>query len=377
MEFITFQCYACGQMLKVGADKGGRKAKCHKCGTVLTIPVASAEPPAAPPPASGVTPAPGSPRSLPPPAPAAPAVPAAPAGPTPVAPIDDEELDALPQPRRRRRAEDDDYEDEDIRDRVRRPEQPAWPRVRVGLLLVFIGGCVLAGAVFLQLIAHMVFTILTVRVLSLSSPSQFSVENLSAIDSLLKTFRVLQRVEVFVHLAAALTLIVGYVFCMLGPNRRGSMGLAIATLGAAAVELILTLAFWLPDVFRDPMLQAMRSPGSFFVTWFFGQLLARLALAAVFILFGLYLRAVCLARRADDDAGPCLFLMILGCVYAGLGLLIEILWFVSYRPHETPTPTPRALIWISIILTWIGLLVLAGVVVWFILQVWRTRRAVE
>src|SRR5262249_50508645 len=40
---ITFQCYSCNQVLKVGADKAGKKAKCIKCGTILTIPVASDE----------------------------------------------------------------------------------------------------------------------------------------------------------------------------------------------------------------------------------------------------------------------------------------------------------------------------------------------
>src|SRR5262245_16169129 len=52
MDTITFQCYSCHQILKVGADKAGRKAKCVKCATVLTIPATSTpgleEPPAAP-----------------------------------------------------------------------------------------------------------------------------------------------------------------------------------------------------------------------------------------------------------------------------------------------------------------------------------------
>ena len=59
MSFITFQCYACQQVLKVGEDKAGRKAKCYKCGTVLTVPVASTVPSG--PPAS-VAKGPSSPR---------------------------------------------------------------------------------------------------------------------------------------------------------------------------------------------------------------------------------------------------------------------------------------------------------------------------
>src|SRR5213595_3171279 len=41
METITFRCTACGHVLKIGADKAGRKAKCTKCGLALTIPATS------------------------------------------------------------------------------------------------------------------------------------------------------------------------------------------------------------------------------------------------------------------------------------------------------------------------------------------------
>src|SRR5262245_11809876 len=47
MSAISFQCYACQQVLQVAGDKAGRRAKCGKCGTLLTIPIASTvlEPP--------------------------------------------------------------------------------------------------------------------------------------------------------------------------------------------------------------------------------------------------------------------------------------------------------------------------------------------
>lgn len=43
MSTITFQCYSCQKVLRVGADKAGKKAKCVQCGTILTIPVSSPE----------------------------------------------------------------------------------------------------------------------------------------------------------------------------------------------------------------------------------------------------------------------------------------------------------------------------------------------
>src|SRR3954469_9299938 len=37
-ELITFRCTKCEHVLKIGAEKAGRKAKCPKCGEGLTIP---------------------------------------------------------------------------------------------------------------------------------------------------------------------------------------------------------------------------------------------------------------------------------------------------------------------------------------------------
>src|SRR4051794_24472962 len=47
-ELITFKCTKCQHVLKIGAEKAGRKAKCPKCGQAVTIPGANAapEPPA-------------------------------------------------------------------------------------------------------------------------------------------------------------------------------------------------------------------------------------------------------------------------------------------------------------------------------------------
>jgi hypothetical protein len=39
METVSFHCTSCRQLLKIAADKAGRKVKCVKCGTVLTVPV--------------------------------------------------------------------------------------------------------------------------------------------------------------------------------------------------------------------------------------------------------------------------------------------------------------------------------------------------
>jgi hypothetical protein len=46
METITFRCTTCQQVLRVSADKAGRKAKCTQCGTALTIPAQAEDEPA-------------------------------------------------------------------------------------------------------------------------------------------------------------------------------------------------------------------------------------------------------------------------------------------------------------------------------------------
>src|SRR5947199_10292951 len=44
-ELITFKCTKCQHVLKIGVDKAGRKAKCPRCATPLTVPGGAPEPP--------------------------------------------------------------------------------------------------------------------------------------------------------------------------------------------------------------------------------------------------------------------------------------------------------------------------------------------
>src|SRR5262245_25087176 len=41
MDIITFQCTNCQKVMRIGADKAGKRAKCSKCGTSLVIPAQS------------------------------------------------------------------------------------------------------------------------------------------------------------------------------------------------------------------------------------------------------------------------------------------------------------------------------------------------
>jgi len=116
MAAITFQCFSCNQVLRVSPDKAGRKAKCIKCGTILTIPEAVQENGVPPPLEPGKTPA-------------RPAEQTAIKAPPPIAILPEEQerprnrfSDAAEEddrPRSKRRFDDEDDEDDD-RPRKRR-----------------------------------------------------------------------------------------------------------------------------------------------------------------------------------------------------------------------------------------------------------------
>jgi hypothetical protein len=376
MSFITFQCYACGQMLKVGADKGGRKAKCHKCGTVLTIPVASAAPGTE---AGAPPPGPTSSRSLPPPVPPAEAVPAAPptavtAGPTPVAPAD-EFADERPRPRRRR--DEREYEEEEDLGPIRRPEGDPWARARLGLLLVFIGACVLAGAFLLEVVAELLLTINTIKEMSPSyRPTPGGGEGSAT------AFRVLLRIGLLLEMGAAITSLVGYVFCILGPRARGALGLAIAITAVAGVQLLLLI--WKLILFFGSLFSPTGGPGplqtGFFGFWFM-LFLTQMLFAALFILFPFYLRSLSLQLKSRRNAAACTFVWILGCAYAGVRLLTYIFFYIVLDSLFTvvivmfgpPREPPRAMIWITLVFLWLGIFAFGALLVLYVLRTWMTR----
>jgi hypothetical protein len=359
MSFITFQCYACSQSLRVGADKAGRKAKCHKCGTILTIPVGSTEP-AAPPPSSAAT------RAAPPPLPATPATPVVPAF---VAPLE-EDLDE-PRPRRRRRDYDDDEEDR-IPSRQPPSQRTLLGRARLGLLLVFIGTCVMAGAFALDLIGYLLISIDLIRTLTTRRPAGGTGE----------AFVVLWRIGLLVFMGAAITSITGYVFCMLGPNKRGTMGLAISTLAVAGLGLLLTLIFKISLFFTafGPM-GGPAGPGmGEFGTWFV-LFLMQLLFSAEMILFPLYLRGLSRFLKDTDNARRSMNVVMLGCVYAGERLITFIMLYVAVhafaRAMRAGSSDPRALLWILLILLWLGVFAFIPFVIFYILAIWRTRALID
>jgi hypothetical protein len=231
MDTITFSCYSCGQVLKVGAGTAGKKAKCVKCATILTIPMADASPAATPAP----TPSPPARREEI----------EEDRGPRPQRRSDFDFDEEEERPRKRRRDEDDDEprrrsrdDDEDDYDRPRKrrrdDEQDAydrpkkkwgdWNKVRVGMTLQAVCGGVLAGTSGLGAIALLLCLVGLM-------PNQ-------PIMGLLKTGAIIGAIGLILFFLVAIAATVGYVFCLFSPNKRGAMIWAIVVLSVGGVSLI-------------------------------------------------------------------------------------------------------------------------------------------
>lgn len=385
MSIISFRCTGCAKMFRVPADKAGKKAKCSNCGAVVTIPELSTSiQPAPEPPARTSSDAPARtaaatqkaiPRPTgsrdrpptPPPPPSQPPVPeeqaVAPAhaeyisdGPPPLPPVtgaattaDDFDSTA---------PYDNGYEP----DISRRPAEAGWRWVRLGLLLVFIGSCVVAGGFVLQTIGYLLLSVQQMQMLAGSRPSGFG-----------NTFRILLAIAAIISILGTVTCIVGYVFGMLGPNKYGSLGLSIAATAVASIYILLALIFELPLLF-DRSSMFLGSRGSFFGAWFM-LLLIQLLSGAEAILYPLVLRGFLLGQKQRSQTGAALILVFIAGGYVLLRLFNFILWYVQVS--STSLSMMRAMGWLTLILLWLGIFAYGTYITWYILYLWRTRSRIE
>lgn len=332
---ITFQCYSCQKVLRVGDDKAGKKAKCAQCGTILTIPMASAE-------EEEVVVAEVEAAPEPPPRPRP-------------SRDDDDDLDddVRPRPRKRRdddddddrprkrrrdddddyddddrprsRRRDDDYDDDDDRPRKRRRDdddddwgrkkaagKSAWPKVRVGLLLVFIGFCVMAGGYGLQ----------GVGILLVHTGSFRASQIVSAIGTI-------------IEVGGLITAVVGFVFFVFVNNKFGLLAFGISALAVNGVYLILQIVYRLVPAFNAFGSDfGFRGGGGPLFGFFHGGttgglimaiILASALVAACFIMVAFYLLALGKNFKDRGLAGKGSLLIILSGVSAGVAALCGII----------------------------------------------------
>ncbi len=237
---------------------------------------------------------------------------------------------------------------------------PKWSMVRLGLLLVFIGTCVMAGAYALLFIGYLLVTIPMVQSLSgyigTASPD---------------TPRIILAIGSLISLLGTLAAIAGYVFCILGPNKRGSFGLAIAVAAVAVLESLLIMIFQLPALFSS------RGPGatgsdSFMVSWIM-FLLIQLLFGAEIVLFPLVIRAFCLGLTKRQSARAATMPIILASSYTGIRVLTLIFWLIAVNSVTSSATTFRVMGWTTIILLWAGIITFVIFLIVYTLYLWRMR----
>jgi hypothetical protein len=298
MDLITFRCSSCHQGLKVPADKAGRRVRCTKCGTALTVPATSQ--------ADG----PGAKAAAPPPAPAK-----RPwdeededdggvygvEGYTPqeetAKPAAEKEEEQRSRRRRRREEEDEDEDDEELdeeeiaardeelrrrlmgldeededddrprrrRGKRRRGGPPrakldpaAWQKVRLGIIFVVIA----VGLWGLALLLHEVYVLIGLtagpqyaKALWYAHPHYEQDDPEGKVNlfrlavalvggaGALNVNLVLERISQIILVAQSVVLIVGCAICLAVTPRFGTRGLALTTLVVAGVNVLLGVVF--------------------------------------------------------------------------------------------------------------------------------------
>jgi hypothetical protein len=300
---------------------------------------------------------------------------------------DDEEVDeptisrktASRPTRMRDRDDDSDDEDEDEeRPRRRRHKRRSasaaskWHKGVIGLLLVFISACILGGGFGIQELIHLILTV--------SSASS------SGLGTIV-------QIAHFLIFASAIVAIVGYVFCMMVPNKNGTLGLAIAAICLGGVNLIFHLQYHLL-----PMFDKSLWGGAFMATGglnvgrmvFFDltgalimELIAKLSFDAELIIVAIYLRTVSLSFKDYQGAQNSMVVVSLGAVHAGLQLILYILMLASLgQPRVRMAPTapdagPGAIYYIGQILLWGAVVVFLIELVFYALTIFSTRDSIE
>jgi hypothetical protein len=254
MDVITFRCPACKKVLRIPADKAGRKAKC-KCGAELTIPLVSEDLPAA---AAAAAQRQG----------AAANDADDDESPGGYAFADQPEVAAPVQEKPKAEAPKSTFLQQEVerkrrlRVSLRRAplEQATWERIRVALLLVQVATYIWIGAFLLHKVMLVVGLFAGYEYASLSSvlvpqqPPQAPGEDLeldrasfviglSVGKDTLEAGQWLVRIAQIFVLLQGLLAIAGYALCLVIPPRFGARGLAITALALAGINLILQAVF--------------------------------------------------------------------------------------------------------------------------------------
>lgn len=167
----------------------------------------------------------------------------------------------------------DDNDDLDLtsqRSRRRGKSKANWKLVKVGVLILAIANCVIAGALAFTSLG-LGTTILSFIILKNAAPDPDDFSNMSmeerfnARNEAMKDFRdsmetagdfrdaatVIFKIGQVIWMVAAIGVVVGFVFCIFGPFSNGIRGLAIAATSVTAVSLILRIILKMVPMLSD------------------------------------------------------------------------------------------------------------------------------
>jgi hypothetical protein len=274
----------------------------------------------------------------------------------------DEDEDDEDRPRRRRsRDDDDDYD----RRRPAAKGKPDWGKVRLGLLLAFIGLCVFGGAFALEHIGVLILTIATLGAGGGAGLGNF--------------VEILIKISVIVQMGGLVTLIVGLVFWIfVKSNKYGALGFAIASLAVSVGALGFGVFFRVMPLFQRMNFERafLAMPyGPLLASFPFGDaiwpILTNVFHAAAWMMMALFMMA--LAKRLKDRylaSRAMTIVIVCGCL-AGWDILWPLLGKI-FMPSD-PFQRGKFFVIITWLLYWIAVGLTGLVLTWLTLGVNNSR----
>jgi hypothetical protein len=410
MEPITFRCSACNQVLKVSAEKAGRKVKCNKCNAAVTVPAAEA----------------AAPQPAPEPAPAK-------------AKTDDDEggtyvlkdVIASPPPVEAKKSdedEDDEEYDEDedgprkieLMPKLEGPgrraaakqrallEPEKWQKVQLGIFIVACGIWAMLGAFVLRQVPPILGIFNPPEYAELAkrwqitrnagdqpvpenielSRAEFLIALTTGSDSM-SIGLILARVAQVLAVLAGITMLVGYIICLPVPRRFGTHGLIISLITLGGINLIFGIVFKLLPYcgIMDYAIIPVAVPECVLVGAtiertvplnvvhsalpFFDFALAPFILGAYFaepILFCMFLRAVAQSMKDEvfEEQTKSLVRLALGTVFIHLSYLMCSI-----------SGTSEVVVWLLRVLYTLWACFFVGQLIWFALVFMKVPAMIE
>jgi hypothetical protein len=229
--------------------------------------------------------------------------------------------------------------------------------VPVGLLIIFISGCVAASGFGFLLIAMFVMSVMVFG-------NTVDIGSTSAVDRLFQ----IAGVILFVSQIGVLA---GYRFCLTIPPRRGTLGLMIATSAVGCFHLILGIVFALVPL--SSRTDGMALPRTMFLDTGITTLVQSLLAAGELILFGLFLRTVSTLSNNYRGVWGSIGLIVLAGVAAAWNVLTMLI-LMLLRKDTIEEALKVIRLWVP--LAWVGVGIGVVIIICYLRLVWCVRKSV-